>query len=193
MPRVCIEPGCDELPYGPRARRCYKHHEERIRKNNSEQKKRARQRLVERGMCTQCGTRSAAPGRRCCQHCLDRQAARKQKIGGREIQKENIRKTAIQRDIARLIVKKVHKELGEMLTVPTAAWDFARLRKLGYALATLYLYQRDGNRLQTIGMLRKSGSGAVATLIAEIPGFKLVAMPRRNKAKERQARKQAKA
>lgn len=107
---------------------------------------------------------------------------------GRAVKSDNARKTVIQRDITRAIVNKVIAELVEMRKYPTEAWDFNRIRQLGFALAQAYLYQRGDTRISTVRMMGKSGSGSVAKLIAEIDGLKLIAQPRRERAKEREAR-----
>lgn len=59
----------------------------------------------------------------------------------------NMRRVEPRRDLGREVVRKVHEELGQMLRVPTDAWDAYRVRALGHFLASFYLYQRDNKKL----------------------------------------------
>lgn len=152
--RKCIEPGCGLMPYGQRALRCPAHHDECQRIRNAENKKRRRQRDRERGICVLCGVREATSpgGYTTCAICRDLRSAKNPDKHRARVQGR--------REVGREIVKKVHSELGQMLRVPEDAWDPVRVRSLGYALASYYLYRKDGKNLPALHTVGVRGSAA---------------------------------
>lgn len=159
--KKCAYPGCEQRPYGPRAIRCPKHFEEHERQRNAEGKKKRRERDRARGYCTICGVREATPGLRTCLPCRDH---RKE-----ENAVKNLKRVEGRREVGKEIVRKVHRELGQMLRTPEEVWDPHRVRALGHFLASYYLYQKDCKKLPSLTFVGGRRS-AVHKLHREVAG-----------------------